>query len=218
MARKRNPENKGLPSRWRFVRNAYYYQVPAGLEAYWDGKKTFKLGNTLPAAYKVWADRLDNPQKVTTIGQLLDRYALLVIPTKAVTTQTGNALQLTMLRRVFSDVPLKSLRPHHIYEYYEKRAAKVSARHEIALLSHAYTKAVEWGYLDRHPFKGEVRLEGKKPRTRYVTDEEVLACLSLPAYRKKRKYGNNTGLYPPKTPYRSKTWRPTSANHCRPQR
>ena len=49
MPKQRNPENQGLPKRWRFTRNAYYYQVPPGQEFNWEGKQTFKLGNTLPA-------------------------------------------------------------------------------------------------------------------------------------------------------------------------
>ncbi|CAK0746251.1 hypothetical protein CCP3SC15_1420004 [Gammaproteobacteria bacterium] len=53
------------------------------------------------------------------------------------------------------------------------------------MLSHAFTKAVQWGYLDRHPFKSEVRLEGEKPRSRYIEDWELVESLSLPAMRKK---------------------------------
>ncbi len=54
----------------------------------------------------------------------------------------------------------------------------------VRLLNHivaSYTKAVEWGLIDKHPFKGEVRLEGEKPRVRYVEDWEIVECLSLPA-------------------------------------
>lgn len=53
------------------------------------------------------------------------------------------------------------------------------------MLSHAYTKAVEWGYIDRHPFKGEVRLQGEKPRSRYIEDWEIVECLALDSRRKK---------------------------------
>lgn len=185
MARKRNPENKGLPARWRFTRNAYYYQVPPGCEHEWDGKMTFKLGKTLSEAYRTWADRIDTPFKVHTIGELLDHYASKVVPTKAPKTQKGNNAQIEQLRLVFGTYPLKALVPRNIYEYHTKRGAKVSARREIALLSHAYTKAVEWGFLDRHPFKGEIRLQKNKPRTRYVTDDEIAACLALTPKRKR---------------------------------
>jgi len=65
------------------------------------------------------------------------------------------------------------------------RKARIAAHREIEVLSHAYTKAVEWGYIDRHPFKGEVRLQGEKPRDRYVEDWEVVECLALASKRKK---------------------------------
>jgi integrase len=52
------------------------------------------------------------------------------------------------------------------------------------VLSHAFTKAVEWGFIDRHPFKGEVRLEGEKARIRYVEDWEIVECLALIPKRK----------------------------------
>lgn len=44
--------------------------------------------------------------------------------------------------------------------------------------------AVKWGYIDRHPFKGELELDGEKARNRYVEDDEVVACLKLPSKRK----------------------------------
>ncbi len=50
VGRKRNAENKGLPARWRHYHGAYYYRVPAGLEAHWDGKRQFHLGSTLAEA------------------------------------------------------------------------------------------------------------------------------------------------------------------------
>lgn len=43
-------------------------------------KKQFRLGNTLPDAYRVWADRLATLDDAKTIGELLDRYALQVVP------------------------------------------------------------------------------------------------------------------------------------------
>ena len=189
MPRQRNPENTGLPQRWRFVYNAYYYQVPAGMEHHWNGKKTFRLGKSLSEAYRVWADRLDILDKVNTIGQLLDRYALEVIPTKAASTQKGNHAQINKLRAVFGHMPLATIEPQHIYQYVDKRkdgnTGLVAARRELALLSHAYTKAVQWGYIRAHPFKGEIRLEGEKPRTRYIEDWEILECLSLVSARKR---------------------------------
>jgi len=197
MVRKRNSENKGLPSRWRQVHGAYYYQVPPGLESLWDGKKTFRLGKTLPEAYRVWSTRLDKQLSPQTIGQLLDRYLLEVVPNKAPKNQTLNAFWIKQLRGVFGELPITPFPPKFVYKYVDMRSHKkkdengritggrTAALREVEILSHVYTKAVEWGIIDRHPFKGEVRLEGEKPRDRYIEDWEVLEMLALPSPRVK---------------------------------
>jgi integrase len=197
MSRKRSPENTGLPARWRNVHGAYYYQVPPGLEPFWDGKKTYRLGKTLPEAYKAWALRIEANDKTNTIGQLLDRYLLQVVPKKSPKTQTANVLYVKQLRAVFGNMPIASIIPQYVYRYVEMRShkkqtdsgrttgGKTIAHREIELLSHAFTKAVEWGLINKHPFKGEIRLEGEKPRDRYVEDWEIIECLSLDSKRKK---------------------------------
>lgn len=198
MPRKRLPQNKGLPERWRFAHGAYYYQVPIGFESKWDGKKLFRLGKTLGEAYKAWSEKMSSQRDISTIGQLLDRYAIDVIPTKSVKTRIENARYIVHLKGVFGDMPIDDIEPKDIYKYIDLRKEKKCigkngkqtgglsiARREISIFSHAFTKAVEWGYIKRHPFKGELRLEGEKPRTRYVEDWEIVECLSLKSPRKK---------------------------------
>lgn len=185
MPKPKNPENRGLPLRWQCIHGAYYYQVPPGLESLWDGKKKFRLGKTLPESYKVWAERLGSIDNVKTIGQLLDRYALEVTPTKAVSSHADDARYTKRLRSVFGTMALPDMKPQLVYQFVDRIKAKVAAHRAVAVLSHAFTKAVEWGYIDRHPFKGEVRLQNEKPRTRYVTDDELVECLSLPSVRKR---------------------------------
>jgi integrase len=185
MPKPRNIENRGLPARWQHIHGAYYFQVPPGLEDLWDGKKKFRLGKTLPEAYKVWADRLGSMDKANNVGQLLDRYGIEVVPTKAIRSQTENARAIVKLRAIFGDMRLEEIRPQMIYQYVDKMKAKIAAHREIAVLSHVFTKAVEWGFIDRHPFKGEVRLKGEKPRTRYIEDWEVVECLALSTKRLK---------------------------------
>jgi integrase len=195
--RKRNIENTGLPKRWRLTHGAYYYQVPPGLETLWDGKKLFRLGKTLPEAYRTWSARLETTgDDIRTIGQLLDRYLLEVVPSKPPKVQTDNTSHIKNLRAVFADQPL-TLKPRFIYKYVELRSkkkinangkmtgGKTIAHREVETLSHAFTKAVEWGVIDRHPFKGEVRLEGAPPRDRYIEDWEIIECLALESRRKK---------------------------------
>jgi integrase len=119
------------------------------------------------------------------IRELLERYALEVIPTKAIATQQGDNASLVNLRKVFGDMRLIDLEPQHIYKYSDSRVDRSgkkspsTARHEIGLFKHAFTKAVEWGLMPCHPFKGEVRLKGAKPRTRYIEDWEIVEALAL---------------------------------------
>ena len=183
--RLRKPEHRGLPARWIRQHGAYYYCVPHGLESRWDGKRLFRLSATLPEAYKTWAARLEEPDEARTIAALLDRYAQDVVPRKAPRTQCENARHIARLRKVFGALPLVPFPPRLVYQYVERRGAKIAAHRELEVLSHAFTKAVEWGYVDRHPFKGEVRLQGEPPRTRYVEDWEIVECLSLRSRRKK---------------------------------
>lgn len=185
MPKQRLSENKGLPARWQYNHGAYYFRVPPGLESAWDGKRRFRLGKTLPEAFRTWSARLDSNEKIKNVGQMLDRYLLEVVPRKAPKTQTENARAAKRLHAVFGAMPLGAIEPKHIYLYVDKRGARTAAHREIEVLSHAYTKAVEWGYLNRHPFKGEVRLEGERPRDRYVEDHEIVECLALASRRKK---------------------------------
>jgi integrase len=184
MGRERSSEHAGLPPRWRIVRGVYYYQVPQDQKASWDGRTTFRLGNTLDEAYKMWADRIGSFGDAKTIGDLLDRYGREVIPGKAPLTQVEHRRAILRLRAVFGKLSITAIRPQLIYQYAAKSVSRTQGRREIRVFSHVYTKAVEWGLIDRHPFKGEVRLQGETPRTRYIEDWELEECLKLESKRK----------------------------------
>lgn len=181
MTRHRKPENKGLPSRWRYYHGAYYFQVPSGLESKWDGKKQFRLGTTAPEAYRTWATRVEKQSEAKTIGDLLDRYSLEIVPTKAPRTQQLNQSAIAKLRAVFGCMPIDDLKPIHAFQYLDKRGqkAKTAANREMEVLSHAYTKAIEWGLTEQHPIKGKVRKLSTPPRNRYVEDWEMIEALKV---------------------------------------
>lgn len=176
---KRKPENRGLPARWVKKHGAFYYIVPEGQRAAWDGKAWYRLGATLAEAYAAWAERIGAPERVTTIGALFDRYLADVVPKNAPKSQTEKQRHLRDLRPVFGHMALADLEPQHVYQYVDKRKAKVAAHREVETLSHCFTKAVQWGLIKAHPFKGEVRLESEAPRERYVEDWEIQAALTL---------------------------------------
>jgi integrase len=159
--------------------------VVPGLEHLWENKKEFRLGTTLPEAYTVWAARIAPVTKGRAIGELLDAYALRVVPKKAPKTQTENLRNITRLRAVFADTEITALTPQDVYQYVDNRGGKVIGHREIEVLSHACTKAVEWGWIARHPFIGQVRLEGEPARTRYIEDWEIVEALSLKSKRKR---------------------------------
>ena len=132
--------------------------MPKGFESEWDGKQLFRLGKTLAEAYCMWADRIATIDDAKTIAELLDRHAL-------------------------GAVPLLGLKPRHVYKYIDKRAARSPAPRSRDLVS-CVPEGCRLGYLDRPPFKGEVRLDGEMPLTRYVEDWEIVECLSVESRRK----------------------------------
>jgi integrase len=65
----------------------------------------------------------------------------------------------------------------HGYAYYHERKKRSLKRAlaEMALLSHVFTKAIEWGVVDENPCR-QIRKERPKPRRRYVTEAEYEAA------------------------------------------
>jgi integrase len=100
-----------------------------------------------------------------------------VIPTKALRTQQCNAAELARLRRVFERMPLAEITPHDVRGYLDARGKKapVAANREIALLSHLFNKAREWGIVNTaNPCPG-VQRHAAPGRDRYVEDHEYRA-------------------------------------------
>lgn len=193
--RPRNRGNKDLPARWRRKGGSFYYRVPKGLEHQWDGKTEFCLGHSLTEAYKTWADRLssDASADIRTVGDLLDWYARAVVPDKAKRTRNENLRAISYLRIPFQNHPVGDMEPHLAWQYYERRknsGATTSGRHEIEVLKHAYSCAVERLGIPRaggkayNPIRGQLRLERAPKRERYVEDWEVLEALKIQPTRK----------------------------------
>jgi integrase len=190
MPRARNNENRGYPKSWRFRYDAYYYRVSKGQEHLWDGKKEFLLGHSLSEAAAEWARRVHRIEHDATVDALLTRYKSDAIPKKAAATRRGDVQALINLRKVFGAMRPRDVLPRHIYKYVDTRVGKngeksrATGLYEIRVFKHVFTKAVEWGILDRHPFKGEVRLRGIRARDRYVEDWEIVQALGLKSERK----------------------------------
>ncbi len=80
----------------------------------------------------------------------------------------------------FGDMRPQDLRPVHVYQYLDIRAkqAPVAANREKALLSHVFTKAMEWGVLDTNPCRG-VKRKPEKVRNRCPSQDEVIAFIGV---------------------------------------
>ncbi|MCK3840575.1 MULTISPECIES: tyrosine-type recombinase/integrase [Pseudomonas] len=147
---------------------SYYYN---GRDA--EGKrKEIPLGPDLDQARVEWArlERRAPPKPRHLLGSLFDRYVKEIIPTKAPRTQSDNMKELKQLRKAFEQAPIDSITPQVIAQYRDARTAKVRANREIALLSHMFTIAREWGLTSNaNPCFG-VRRNKETPRDYYAGD------------------------------------------------
>lgn len=88
------------------------------------------------------------------------------------------------LRAVFGHMKLTDLKPRHGYAYLDARKPHlVAGKRELEVLSHAFTKAVQWGPIDDNPILGKMRLSGEystPPRDRYVEERRVQGQHRLP--------------------------------------
>ena len=76
--------------------------------------------------------------------------------------------ELKQLRPTFDSAPIDSIAPASIAGYRDARTAKVRANREIALLSHVFNMAREWGLTEReNPCQG-VRKNKEVPRDYYA--------------------------------------------------
>lgn len=142
-----------------------------------------QLGKDLDKARLKWAEleAKDKPADLTTMRSIFDRYARDIIPTKAPRTQQDNIKELKQLRVAFDTAPIDAITPAMIAGYRDRRSAKTRANRELALFSHVFNTAREWGLTRlENPCKG-VKKNKEIPRDFYATDEvwdAVYACAS----------------------------------------
>lgn len=182
MGRKRK-SNKDLPERWTRKHGAIYYIVPDGLEARWDNKKWFRLGGNEAEAYREWAKRVEASESITTMAQLFHRYLLEHTPTVRPKTQRHHRDAIANLMPVFGEFRVVDFESSWAFKYYDKRSQySISvANSEIKVLSHAFTKAIEWGVMknSEHPIRGLKIKKSDPVRDRYVEDWELIEFLSV---------------------------------------
>ncbi|MCV4343136.1 phage integrase [Pseudomonas capsici] len=170
--RPRRYENRDLPPgmyRRKRVRKSgkvwvgYYYSDSSG--------KEIPLGTDLTDAKLKWAEleAKEKPSELSIMRGIFDRYTAQIIPNKAPRTQSDNIKELVNLRKVFDSAPIDSITPSMIAQYRDARTAKTRGNREIALLSHVFNTAREWGLTNKeNPCQG-VRKNKEVPRDFYAS-------------------------------------------------
>lgn len=159
---------------------AYYYN---GRDS--DGRRVeVPLGTDLNEAKRKWAelDCKPVPRETGLMGYVFDRYQREIVPLRAPATQRDYVANLKQLKKVFGDAPVDAVTPQHVAQYRDRRGAKVRANRELALLSHVFNLAREWGYTSKdNPVRG-VRKNRELPRDFYVDQlvwSAVYACAPI---------------------------------------
>jgi len=123
------------------------------------------------------------PMGIRTMGDLFDRYQLEEIPTKKPATQKSKLISLIRLRKAFSAGNVTDIESTHCFQYKDYATKKYGVEpcnNDIKLLSHCFSKAIEWGVIgnDKHPIRGLRIKNPSPPRRRYVTDDELSIALT----------------------------------------
>ncbi|MDA0573252.1 MULTISPECIES: tyrosine-type recombinase/integrase [Burkholderia] len=149
----------------------YYYYDMGGKPRRWKA-----LGGDFVEALRLYADLEQGnrtSRALVTFRHVAERYLTDVLPGKAAETRRTNLMQLEKLYLFFDSppAPLDEIKPLHVRKYLDWRSASpVSANREIALFSHIFNKAREWGATDRpNPCSG-IRKHRETGRDVYVDD------------------------------------------------
>lgn len=174
-------KDKDLPKRVYWKDGAYrYLQIDENKKQKW-----IKLHTQKNKAIAEWARLVNEPIKVFSMNDLIDKYMVEVAPLKSEKSYKDNIKQSIWLKRFFGEFNPSAVKPVHIYQYLEERGIKAkkpaprSANLEKALLSHIFTMAIKWGIVISNPCQNIIGLKINKKRKRYVTDDEFWAVHAI---------------------------------------
>jgi integrase len=162
---------------------------------YYDGRdehgkrREIPLGTDLALAKAKWAELEHKPPPAgatTRMAQAWAKYIRDVLPTKAVKTRSDQVDQIGRLMAAFRGAEFEQITSAHVAQYRDGRRTKartlasgevvpsrpapVVANRELAVLSHMWNKAREWGYTNApNPVQG-VSKNKETPRDFYADD------------------------------------------------
>jgi hypothetical protein len=108
---------------------------------------------------------IDTPEDLKTKGQVMNRYLTEIVPEFKPETVSIKERHVKRLKKVFGDMTPDEIRPRDIAHYRDVRGrkdGKATANQEVSSLSAVFSKAIEWGVLDRNPCKEVKRIRQKE--------------------------------------------------------
>jgi integrase len=176
MGRQRK-RDRHLPPCMYLKHGAYYFQHPKTRE--W---KNLGPEDQLGAAITKYGELIGGQWSGRTLGDVIDRYRVEVLPLKGERARVDQQPYLDKLRRAFGHMLPDNVTPQHCYGYIDARRTKdgkpapSAAWHEISLLGHVFAKAIRWGLGIGNPVRQLDTSEKPKPKARtYLSDERLNA-------------------------------------------
>lgn len=185
--------DRHLPLRVRRKGKRYYYRARDGRE--------IAMGPDLAQMRVKWAEYENLQLSADSLFRTVaDKFEREVIPTKAARTQKDYKRHLAVLRKVFDEMPMGAIEPHHVRRYLNLRmkASLVQSNRERAVLSYLFNWARGEGIVSiPNPCAG---IHGKKEKARevYVDDAAYKAVWDKapPAVRDAMDLAKFTGQRP----------------------
>src|SRR5215475_1979442 len=110
-----------------------------------------------------------------TVSDLLERYRNDVLPHKRASTVYNQVYHLQWWEAQLGHYALSEITPALIVEYRDKLARtrkNSTVRRYLAVLSHAFSLAVEWQWVNENPVSKVRKPKEPRGRVRFLTDDE----------------------------------------------
>lgn len=179
---RRRTRDRHLPQRVYLDHGTHWFRPKIG--------KPVNLGRDFAEALSKYAALIHSSWSGRTLGDVIDRYRIDVLPLKrSEKTRRNEGDALTRLKGVFGHFHPDNVTQQLLYQYADRRRkpdrktgsmepAPEAARHELGLLGHVYKKAIHWGVATVNPVRGMEKAE-RKDRRPAVPIEEVERVRSL---------------------------------------
>jgi integrase len=182
---RRRTRDKHLPQRVYLDHGTHWFRPK--------GAKPVNLGRDFGEALAKYAAIVGANWSGRTLGDVIDRYRIEVLPQKrSEKTRENEGAALTRLKAWGGHMHPDAITQQQLYQYIDRRTKVVdkktgatapapeAARHEIVLLGHVFKKAIRWGVATQNPVRGMERHErkGQRPPVPWAELQAVRAIVA----------------------------------------